>query len=466
MRHSVPEPRDTPLPRRRRARTSRRRHDERSQRERLIDAMITAAGDAGYKSVSVEQVTSTAGISKATFYQLFADKEDCMVAAYRASFSRFIEPMAALAAGRDLPDAVSAALEQLLNAVHQQPDAARVIFVESLGGGPPLREERRRVALEIAARTRAQIEQRRADGEVHLDVPTVALVGGVRNIVSRHLHNRAEDRLPPLADDLARWVLSYATAPRSERWSSSEDALLPASGRTLSTGDCRAPLQRLPPLPRGRHRLPATVVARSHRTRLIYGTADVMFAKGYTRATVSDIVAAAGVSREVFYEHFKDKEHAFLEAQRHPSHYVLDTCAAAYFSGDSWPERVWRYLGALLDLIVENPPLAHLRLVECYAAGADAIRSGEEITRSFTLFLDEGFRYRPPAAELPRLWPHAITGAIYEIIQRHVAAGEYARLQRQLPRLTYLVLAPFTGADNAIELVREQCAQQSAMEPA
>ena len=55
-------------------------------------------------------------------------------------------------------------------------------------------------------------------------------------------------------------------------------------------------------------------------------------AKGYANATVADIVARAGVARDVFYEHFTDKEHAFLEAQQHPVQHIVDTCASAYFS--------------------------------------------------------------------------------------------------------------------------------------
>src|ERR1019366_5636689 len=96
-----------------------------------------------------------------------------------------------------------------------------------------------------------------------------------------------------------------------KHWSTSPDALRPAPPEA----DNAKPTRRRPRrLPRGRHGLPAGVIARSQRTRIIYGTAEVMMAKGYENATVTDIVAAAGVSREVFYEHFSDKQNAFLEA--------------------------------------------------------------------------------------------------------------------------------------------------------
>src|SRR5207248_2108093 len=86
-------------------------------------------------------------------------------------------------------------------------------------------------------------------------------------------------------------------------------------------------------------------------------------------------VAAARVARPVFYEHFADKEEAFLEAQEHPTQFILDHCAQAYFSADEWPLRVWRGVATLLALIAANPAISHLRLVECYAAGARAMTS-------------------------------------------------------------------------------------------
>jgi AcrR family transcriptional regulator len=201
--------------------------------------------------------------------------------------------------------------------------------------------------------------------------------------------------------------------------------------------------------------LPAGVVARSQRTRLIFATAEAMTAKGYANTTVEDIVGLARVAKPVFYRYFDDKQHAFLEAQQYPTQFILDRCAEAYFSAPEWPQRMWRHIGTLLKLIVANPPISHLRLVECYAAGPEAIRRAEEITRSFTIFLEEGYHYREQAAALPRLCSQAITGAIFEIIQRQVAAGELATLGSYLPQLTYIAIAPFTGPQEAIGLVEE-----------
>ncbi len=183
--------------------------------------------------------------------------------------------------------------------------------------------------------------------------------------------------------------------------------------------------------------------------------------KGYVNTTVSDLVAAAGVSREVFYEHFTDRQDAFLEALDFPTQPILDACSAAYFSGEAWPDRVWRGLDALIGMIVANPSISHLRLVECYSAGPTAIRRAEDITRAFTIFLQEGYGVRAEAADLPHLYSEAIASAIFEIIQRGVVAGEIATLRRRLPQLVYVALAPFTGPEAAITFVEHKGAWPS-----
>jgi hypothetical protein len=90
----------------------------------------------------------------------------------------------------------------------------------------------------------------------------------------------------------------------------------------------------------------------------------------------------------------------------------------------------------------------------------DPPRRGD-LTRSFTIFLEEGYHYREAARELPALYAQAIAGAIFEVVQRPVARRESLALTAHLPQLTYIALAPFTGAREAIALVEEIKARQS-----
>jgi AcrR family transcriptional regulator len=437
---------------------------KRTQRERLLEAMVELSASAGYQAASIAQLSSRAGVSSATFYEQFGGKEDCFVAAYRMVTERMLEqlePVAAdtVATDEEWSQAARMALGRLLSAIRRDPDGGRVLYIESMAGGPLMLEERRGVLEEFERRAQNLLDSTPRGGST-LDLPAAALVGATRAIVTRHLRTNAQDELPALAEDLVAWLQAYAVPAGVERWSTGPHALLRAARvrpPAIGARERRTP-QRLP---RGRHGLPAGVVARSQRTRIIYGTAEVVMAKGYANATVADIVAAAGVARDVFYEHFTDKHHAFLEAQQHPTQHILDTCAAAYFVAESWPERMWQGLGTLIELIVENPAISHLRLVACYAAGPEAIRRAEEITRSFAIFLEEGYRHRPQDQELPRLASQAIAGAVFEVVRRHVARGDYAGLRRRLPQLTYIAIAPFTGPREAVGVIDELSAQRA-----
>jgi AcrR family transcriptional regulator len=429
-----------------------------TQRDRILQAIIELTAKHGYQSVSIAQISSHARVSSATFYELFEGKEDCLLAAYRATAEQMFEQVRSQsAAGQDWRELAHTALTSLLGMLRESPDAGRMLFVEAAAGGPLIAEERRRVLGEFENFAQGFLDGLPSRGET-LDVPPTAIVGALRSIISRRLRTNAEDELPPVVDDVITWLDSYRIPAGLTPWSTSPEALLPGAEKQQRKPAARARSR----LPRGRHGLPAGVVARSQRTRLIYATAEVTMQKGYPNATVADIVAKAGVARDVFYEHFTDKQHAFLEAQQHPTQHIIDSCAAAYFSAKSWPERIWRGLGALLELIATNPEISYLRLIECYAAGPAAIRRAEEITRSFAIFLEEGYACGPQAAALPRLASEAITGALFEIIQRHVAKNDFAGLMPHLPQITYVAIAPFLGPRAAVEQIEALSAERVA----
>ncbi|MGW4561746.1 TetR/AcrR family transcriptional regulator [Streptomyces sp. NPDC004561] len=53
-----------------------------SQRARLLDAMAESVADVGYAGTTVADVLRLAGVSRKTFYELFANKQACFLAAF------------------------------------------------------------------------------------------------------------------------------------------------------------------------------------------------------------------------------------------------------------------------------------------------------------------------------------------------------------------------------------------------
>jgi AcrR family transcriptional regulator len=432
-----------------------------TQRERLIDAIVELAGQFGYQGLSIAQISARAGVSSATFYEQFADREECLLAAYRAVTERTLERMASSLQQEEWASAARPAFAEVIQSVQADPDGGRVMFVEAAAGGPRLRAETRSVLDGMVANAGVLLDAAPAGGAT-LDIPSRALIGAVRAVISAHLRTHSEDRLPRLAEDMLAWMARYAVPSEQGRWSTGPEALLPSGSRSSASVAAVAEPTELGRLPRGRHGLPAGAVARNQRTRLIHATASVTMAKGYANTTVADIVASASVAKESFYRHFRDKEQAFLEAQEYPTQQILDAIVFAYFSADEWHERIWRALRTLLDLIAANPVMSHLRLVECYTAGPAAIRRAEEIVHSFTIFLEEGYRSSPQTEGLPRLFSQTTSGAIFELIQHEVVAGRTEAIAERLPQLAYVAIAPFLGPAETIGLLREKIAASGA----
>ncbi len=107
-----------------------------TQRERILAAAERLIAAKGAPATTIEGIVKEAGVSSATFYEHFRDKEECFVAA----FDRAVEGLrAAVPAELSGPEQVPEVLAALLEALDAEPDRARLCFVEAQKGGPRLR---------------------------------------------------------------------------------------------------------------------------------------------------------------------------------------------------------------------------------------------------------------------------------------------------------------------------------------
>ena len=118
------------------------------QRQRLFYATTTVVAEQGYAKTTVADIIARAGVSRATFYELFSSREDCFQAAYRANAELFASLMtAALERVRSDERDPLARLDEMLGVylrvLHDYPALARVFLVEVYAAGPALIEQRR-----------------------------------------------------------------------------------------------------------------------------------------------------------------------------------------------------------------------------------------------------------------------------------------------------------------------------------
>lgn len=103
----------------------------RSQRERLLAAVVRVTAAHGYESTSVADVLEEAGVGRESFYELFEDKRDCLLAARAILVDEF---EATVAAAYEEPgpwgERARRALAAMLEWLAADPAAARVLVVE------------------------------------------------------------------------------------------------------------------------------------------------------------------------------------------------------------------------------------------------------------------------------------------------------------------------------------------------
>ena len=182
----------------------------------------------------------------------------------------------------------------------------------------------------------------------------------------------------------------------------------------------------------------------------------VAAAKGYEATTVSDVIEAAGVSRETFDATFVGKEGCFLEAYDAVIDVLVAHVSTAFesTSGLPWPDRMAAALTALVDLLAREHDIARMAMVEVTAVGEDArIRYRAALGR-FTYFLEEGRTYSSQGDELPADTARFAIGGATSMIFDEVRAGRGPELRRILPDLVFAVLMPYIGPEAAEDEMR------------
>jgi AcrR family transcriptional regulator len=188
----------------------------------------------------------------------------------------------------------------------------------------------------------------------------------------------------------------------------------------------------------------------NQRERILSAVADVTSVAGYREMSVEDVIVTAGVSRRTFYEHFKNKDDAFLAAYDAVLAQLLSAVQEAFEREEHGADKLRAGLAAFLDFIAREPAFARMCIVEALAAGTDAVNRRNAAMDTFARILDENARALGTPMHPPHLTAETIVGGIYEVIYTRVVRGEIRELPRLLPDLMYSVVLPYAGPDAAL----------------
>jgi AcrR family transcriptional regulator len=166
--------------------------------------MTEVVAEDGYQAARVTDVIARAGVSRKTFYEHFADKEECFLAAYDANLADLMGTTAAgFDRGDDWSDRVRNGLTAFLDGLASRPAAARMCIVEVLAAGPKAMARR-----EAAIRGFTYfLDAGRSSAPRGLPPFTaMAIIGGVNELLYAQILRGAATDLPKLLPELMYWV--------------------------------------------------------------------------------------------------------------------------------------------------------------------------------------------------------------------------------------------------------------------
>jgi AcrR family transcriptional regulator len=182
-------------------------HVEEAQRTRILRATAEVLSERDVHSISVKDIATRAGISRAALEREFPDLEDCFMEAFELGVRRGRVALAAAYHGApSWADGIRAGLGALLGLLEEEPALARLWIVYSLGGGTRLQQRR----AEVIAALCEFVDRGRQESVTRSEPPAVTaegVVGGVLAIIQARLLSERPEPLTDLVGQLMSLIL-------------------------------------------------------------------------------------------------------------------------------------------------------------------------------------------------------------------------------------------------------------------
>lgn len=181
----------------------------------MLSAAVDVLQEVGYARLSVAAIIGRARISRKTFYEVFANRDDCFLAVFEQTLA---EARARLSEAyvRELHwrDGIRSALSRLLVLIEEEPSLARFWIVEALGAQEPVLQRRAWALEEIAAvidRGRLATSGTRQPPELTAE----GIVGGIFAVLYKRLINGLDEPVTDLLGPLMYMIVLPYLGPRA-----------------------------------------------------------------------------------------------------------------------------------------------------------------------------------------------------------------------------------------------------------
>jgi AcrR family transcriptional regulator len=172
-------------------------------------------GTKGYGSTTIGDITRHARVSRDTFYEQFANKEECFIAAYDAITRELLAVIVAVGRWQSsYVDAVRDGIRAYLRFWTERPDAARVCTIEVMAAGENALAQRERTLGSFARLFRA-IADRAAKEQPGLptvpDIVPRASILAVLELATEYVRQGRTGSLPELENEIVYlWLMGLA----------------------------------------------------------------------------------------------------------------------------------------------------------------------------------------------------------------------------------------------------------------
>ncbi len=396
-----------------------REQSERNQRERQYAAMLALVADGGFAGTRVADVLKLAGIGRRDFYRYFSDPEDCFAAALEELMEPVLEWFDAELEQAVGLDDLRRVFERVVELIVSQPVAAKAWLVEARAAGPrgAACAERASGGFERIAGRALEEAPDRAGMPPEL---VRAIAGGVQQVFRKRLRRGEEEDLPGLAPELWEWIFSCPPPPGPVK------ARRRRGPQTLSFGERRA--------------------SANPSERILRALAEMASEKGLAEVVAEDVSKRASTSNRTFYKNFANKQVALVAALDSGYSQLLTAALPAFHRATDWPHAMRDAIEAMLASAVAEPELLQLGYVAVYGDGQSALERREASAEGLEGLLARGYELKPETLPIAS---EAIIAAVFALIYEQVKAKGLGGLLTLVPAATYLILAPFLGAEEA-----------------
>jgi AcrR family transcriptional regulator len=443
------------------------------QRIRMHGAMIEAVATRGYRQTSVKLVIGLAGVSRRAFYEQFANKEDCFLETFDLVVHRVVQRVseAYRAGGDELEEQLGAALGALAQEVEGNAKALHLAVLDTQTAGVGgLRRLRSVTAMLEGLLSHGLVDSGEREP---LALPvTRAIIGGLRGVTCEHLQDRRSQAPAELARELLQWSLllrSPAVAGLRPRPCSNapfeHPVQLDGGGRARSARDARGhgaherAHEHEMPAARSSARRAGTGAGRrggrratareSQRAQLLGSAIDLTLRERFDDLSKLRIADEAGVTIDAFMALFTDKQDCYLAALDMLGDEVLQLVASPGLVSEDWAGAVCATVAELLSYLAAHPAQTITLATKSLEVGLRALENTTALMRDVATLLTEG----APAPARPTIAVEAIAGALWHTLYSEVVAGRGHRLPILAEYLSFVVLAPFLGPEEAVQAI-------------